>query len=337
VPVPWLIDTDPGIDDALALLLALASPEVSVEAITAVAGHVPVDVATANVHRILAVGAPATRPRFARGAAAPLRGPLVTATAFHGDDGLGGISRLRHPGGQLLYPEPPPEDAGGERTSGTADGADLILEMAERFAGDLVIVALGPLTNLAVALERDRRRLSRIARVVVMGGAIAVPGNVTPSAEFNFHVDPEAAAAVFRSGLPLELVPLDATRQVILRRADLAKALARGHPPVGRFIADFTDHLFRVEEERGEVGFALHDPLAVGVALDPSLVELTPLHVDVEDEGRVTRGASVADRRPIPPPERAQPTCRVALTVHAERFLDLFVSRVSAGHPAPAR
>jgi inosine-uridine nucleoside N-ribohydrolase len=338
VPAPWLIDTDPGIDDALALLMALASPEVSVEAITSVAGNVPVDVATANVHRILAVAGPATSPRVARGAAAPLRGPLVTAMEVHGDDGLGGASGIRDSRGQLRYP--PPAAADPRRAPGAAgatDGPDLILEMADRFAGELVVVALGPLTNLAVALERDRRRLSRVARVVVMGGAIAVPGNVTPSAEFNFHVDPEAAAAVFRSGLPLELVPLDATRQATLRRAALAAALGRGRPAVARFIDDFTNHLFAFGDQRGEEGFALHDPLAVGVALDPSLVELEPLHVDVEDEGRVTRGAAIADRRSLPSREKAPPNCRVALTVHAARFLDLFLARVGSGQPAGDR
>lgn len=335
MPVPWLIDTDPGIDDALALLMALASPEVSVEAITSVAGNVPVAVATANVHRILAVAAPAAPPRVARGAAAPLRGPLVTALEVHGDDGLGGASGIRDSSGQLRYPPAATADAPG--AAGAPDGPDLILEMADRFAGELVVVALGPLTNLAVALERDRRRLSRVARVVVMGGAIAVPGNVTPSAEFNFHVDPEAAAAVFRSGLPLELVPLDATRQATLRRASLAAALGRGRPAVARFIDDFTNHLFAFGDQRGEEGFALHDPLAIGVALDPSLVELEPLHVDVEDEGRVTRGASVADRRSIPPRERTPPNCRVAMTVHAARFLDLFLARVGSGQPVGDR
>ena len=336
MPVPWLIDTDPGIDDALAILLALASPEVSVEAVTSVAGNVPVDFTTANVHRILSVGAPGTRLRVARGAAAPLRGPLVTASEFHGDDGLGGISGLRGPSGELLYPGPetPPT---GTSAPGDDDGPDLLLEMADRFPGELVVVMLGPLTNLAVALERDRRRLSRVARVVIMGGAIAAPGNVTPSAEFNFHVDPEAAAAVFRSGLPLELVPLDATEQATLRRADLAAVLARGPAPIARFIDDFTNHLFTFGDQRGEEGFALHDPLAVGVALDPSLVELEPFHVDVEDEGRVTRGASVADRRRFPSGEKAPPNCRVAMTVHTDRFLELFLARVCSGQPVSPR
>jgi inosine-uridine nucleoside N-ribohydrolase len=331
VPVPWLIDTDPGIDDALALLLAFASPEVSLEAITSVSGNVPVDLTTANVHRILAVGAPGARTRVARGAAAPLRGPLVTADEVHGDDGLGGISLLREADGRPRYPAPPPVAVAA------IDGPDLIIEMAGRFAGELVIVALGPLTNLAVALERDPRHLSGVARVVVMGGAIAVPGNVTPSAEFNFHVDPEAAAVVFRSGLPLEIVPLDATEQVRLRRGDLAAALARGRSSIARFIDDFTGHLFAFGDRRGHEGFALHDPLAVGVALDPSLVELEPYHVDVEDEGRVTRGASVADRRRLPPEDKARPNCQVAMTVRAERFVELFLARVCAGSPAAGR
>jgi len=332
VTVPWLIDTDPGIDDALALLLAFASPEVSVEAITSVAGNVPIDFTTANVHCILAVGAPARRPRIARGAAAPLRGPLVTAPEFHGDDGLGGISRLRDAAGRPRYPEPPPSDSPEE-----PDGPGLILEMAERFAGELVVVALGPLTNLAVALERDRRPLACVRRVVIMGGAVAAAGNVTPAAEFNFHVDPKAAAAVFRSGLPLELVPLDATLQVMLRRADLAATLARGRAPIARFIDDFTNHLFTFGEHRsGEEAFALHDPLAVGVALDPSLVGFETLHVDVEDAGRVTRGASVADRRPMPAAEKLPPNCRVAMKVDAVRFLELFLARVCAGPAAPA-
>jgi inosine-uridine nucleoside N-ribohydrolase len=331
VTVPWLIDTDPGIDDALALLLAFASPEVSVEAITSVAGNVPIDFTTANVHRILAVGAPARRPRVARGAAAPLREPLVTAPEFHGDDGLGGISRLMDGSGRPRYPEPPPS-----RRPEDLDGPGLILEMAERFAGELVVIALGPLTNLAVALERDHRRLAQVRRVVIMGGAIAAAGNVTPAAEFNFHVDPAAAAAVFRSGLPLELVPLDATLQVMLRRGDLAATLARGRAPIARFIDDFTNHLFTFGEHRsGEEAFALHDPLAVGVALDPSLVGFEALHVDVEDEGRVTRGASVADRRPMPADERLPPNCRVAMKVDVERFLELFLARICTA-PAPA-
>jgi inosine-uridine nucleoside N-ribohydrolase len=316
---PILIDTDPGIDDALAILLALGSPEVSVEAITTVAGNVEVDLATANAFRILDVARPVRRPRVARGAAAPLAGPLLTAAHVHGEDGLGNLGDLREPDGRPRYPEP-------SHALEMLDGADLILETADRFAGRLVVVALGPLTNVALALRRDRGRLARAARIVVMGGAVAVPGNVTAAAEFNMHVDPEAAAEVFASGLPIELVPLDVTRRVVLTRADLSKALGRHGGKTARFIEDFTAHGFDFETRRGDGAMALHDPLAVGVAVDPSLVTFEPLHVAVECVGRLTRGMTVADRRPHR--DRPAPTCRAALDVDAPRFLRLFLERV---------
>jgi len=316
---PVLIDTDPGIDDALAILLALGSPEISVEAITTVAGNVEVDLGTANAFRVLDVARPHHRPRVARGAAGPLVGPLITAAHFHGDDGLGNLGRLREADGRPRYPEP-------LHTLQMLDGADLILETADRFAGRLVVVALGPLTNVALALQRDRGRLAQAARIVVMGGAVAVPGNVTPAAEFNIHVDPEAASAVFASGLPVELVPLDVTRRVVLTAADLRAALARHGGPTARFIQDFTAHGFEFETQQGDGSMALHDPLAVGVALDQSLVTLEPLHLVVECEGRLTRGMTVADRRPRR--TGPAPTCRAALEVDAPRFLRLFLERV---------
>jgi purine nucleosidase/pyrimidine-specific ribonucleoside hydrolase len=139
-------------------------------------------------------------------------------------------------------------------------------------------------------------------------------------------VDPEAAAEVFASGLPIELVPLDATRRVVLRQADLRAALGHLGGRTARFIEDFTAHGFDFEMERGDGAMALHDPLAVGVAVDPSLVTLEPLHVAVECEGRLTRGMTVADRRPHR--DRLAPTCRAALDVDAPRFLRLFLERV---------
>jgi len=316
---PILIDTDPGIDDALAILLAFGSPEVSVEAITTVAGNVEVDLATANAFRILEVARPERRPRVARGAAAPVAGPLLTAAHVHGEDGLGNLGGLREPDGRPRYPKQ-------SYAVEMLDGADLILETADRFAGRLVIVALGPLTNVALALRRNRGHLARAARIVVMGGAVAVPGNVTAAAEFNMHVDPEAAAEVFASGLPIELVPLDVTRRVVLTKSDLAAALERRGGATARFVEDFTAHGFDFETRRGDGGMALHDPLAVGVAVDPSLVSLEPLHVAVECEGRLTRGMTVADRRPHRP--GPAPTCRAALDVDAPRFLRLFLERV---------
>jgi purine nucleosidase/pyrimidine-specific ribonucleoside hydrolase len=315
-----LIDTDPGIDDALALVLALTSPDASIEGVSTVAGNVLVDQATINALRILAVADSTTPIRVARGAEAPLTRPLVTAAHVHGDDGLGNLDGFMEPDGRPRYPKP-------DHAIEMRDGPDLILELANQFRDELVVVALGPLTNLALALERDRRAVSRVGRIVVMGGAVAVPGNVTPGAEFNFYVDPEAAAAVFEAGLPIDLVPLDVTEQVVLAQAELARRLAACPSRLGRFVADFSLHGFAVGRvESG--GIILHDPLAMGVALDPTLVGFEHLHVEVECEGRATRGLSLADRREIPTHRKRRPNCRVATTVDARRFLDLFLDRL---------
>jgi inosine-uridine nucleoside N-ribohydrolase len=316
-----LIDTDPGIDDALALLLAFCSPEITVEAITTVAGNVGIEQVTRNLLRILEVIRPAQRPTIGRGAAAPLERPLVTAGDVHGDDGLGNLERVVDPDGRHRYPPlPPPLEM--------REAADVILETADRLREELVLVALGPLTNLATALRKEPRGLSRVARIVVMGGAIASPGNVTPAAEFNFYVDPEAAAVLFEAGLPIELVPLDATRQAVLLQREFEQRLDGSASPVARFVADFTRHGFAFGAERGDAGITLHDPLALALALDPSLAKLEPLHVEVEWEGRVTRGMSVADRRPMTPDRKRRPNCRVALSVDAPRFLRLFLDRL---------
>ena len=231
-------------------------------------------------------------PRTARGAAAPLKRALVTAGHVHGDDGLGNLDRFVEADGRARYPAVP-------HNLETCDGADLILEMADRFGKDLVVVALGPLTNLAKAAERDPKRLRKVARVVVMGGAVAVPGNVTPGAEFNFYVDPEGAAAVFEAGLPLELVPLDVTRQVVLRQKELAARLHRCHSRVARFMADFTLHGFAFGAQRRRQRYRAPRSTRHRGRARPSLVGFEPLHVEVECEGRITRGMSIADRRPL--------------------------------------
>jgi len=318
---PVLIDTDPGIDDALAMLLAFGSPEVSVEAITTVPGNVQVGLATENVFRILDIVRPARRPRVAQGAAAPLRQPLVTAPHVHGADGLGNLERFVEPGGKARYPKPP-------HNLQTLDAADLILQTVKEFPDRLVLVALGPLTNLALALQRDPEALRRCSRIVIMGGAVATSGNVTPVAEFNMYVDPDAAAAVFEAGLPIDLVPLDVTRQVILTRGGLHEALARRRSTRARFVEDFTLFGFEFGESRDEGGIFLHDPLAMGVAIEPGLVGFEPLHVAVEWEGRLTRGMTVADRRDIQPYRKEPTTCRAALSVDAPRFLHFFLERL---------
>ena len=317
-----LIDTDPGIDDALAILLALASPEVRIETVTVVAGNVPVDLAAANARRILAVAAPTPMPPVIRGAEAPLKRSLVTAGHVHGQDGLGNLDRFVDRGGRLRYPEPPP-------TVETRSAAEAILETVDRWGPALTVVALGPLTNLAAAAALDARRLARAGRVVVMGGAVTVAGNVTPAAEFNFFVDPEAAAQVLEAGLAVELIPLDVTRRVVLAQAVLTERLRRcPDDRIARFILDFTLHGFAFGASQEGGGIVLHDPLAMAVALDPSLVTFEPMSVEVECEGKLTRGLSLADRRAIPSHRKRVPSCRVAMDVDADAVLRLFLERL---------
>jgi purine nucleosidase/pyrimidine-specific ribonucleoside hydrolase len=317
-----LIDTDPGIDDALAILLALASPEAHIEAVTVVAGNVPVDLATANARRILAVAAPSPMPPVIRGAEAPLKRTLITAGHVHGQDGLGNLDRFVEPDGRLRYPEPPP-------VLETRSAAEAILETVDRWGPELTVVALGPLTNLAAAAALAARRLARAGRVVVMGGAVAVSGNVTPAAEFNFFVDPEAAAQVLEAGLAVELIPLDVTRRVVLAQAVLTERLRRcPDDRIARFILDFTLHGFAFGASQEGGGIVLHDPLAMAVALDPSLVTFEPMSVEVECEGKLTRGLSLADRRALPSHRKRVPSCRVAMDVDADAVLRLFLERL---------
>jgi purine nucleosidase/pyrimidine-specific ribonucleoside hydrolase len=293
-----LIDTDPGLDDALALLYAWASADLRLAAITTVAGNVPVTDATRNLLRLVALCG-IEPPPIAEGAAAPLARPLVTATGYHGDDGLGDLPDWPTPPGVLA-----PQGAPG-----------LIVETARRAMEPLTLIALGPLTNLALALEREAGALRRVARVVVMGGAVDVPGNVTPTAEFNIHVDPEAAARVLAAELPLDLVPLDATRQAVVARADLERALQRRPSRLADRIAAFTRRGFTADPTRGASTMVLHDPLAVAAALDPTLVGW--------EETRLEVGADGATRRAAGPVN-----CRFARTVDAPRFLAAFLDRV---------
>jgi inosine-uridine nucleoside N-ribohydrolase len=317
-----LIDTDPGIDDALAILLALASPEAHIEAVTVVAGNVAVDLAAANARRILAVAGPTPMPPVIRGAETPLKRALVTAGHVHGQDGLGNLDRFVEPDGRLRYPEPP-------STPETRSAAEAILETVDRWGPELTVVALGPLTNLAAAAALDVRRLARAGRVVVMGGAITVPGNVTAAAEFNFFVDPEAAAQVLEAGLPVELIPLDVTRKVVLAQSVLTERLRRcADDPIARFILDFTLHGFAFGAAQEGGGIVLHDPLAMAVALDPSLVTFQAMSVEVECEGKLTRGLSLADRRALPAHRKRVPGCRVAMDVDSEAVLRLFLERL---------
>jgi len=335
-PRPVVIDTDPGIDDALAIVLALRSPELRVELMTIVAGNTGLRSATDNARRLLALLDPDEPPRLVRGAAKPIRGRLHTAPDVHGDDGLAGLSRVCDRRGRPLFPAsrgPVPSRAGA---------ADAIVAKAREHGDALTVVALGPLTNIARALEADRRAMRRVGRLIVMGGAIEAPGNVTAAAEFNFHVDPVAADRVLTSGMRITLVGLDVTRQVRLRWPVVRDALRGDRSAFARALRHFTRAW-----SSSRIGMPMHDPLATALAIDPGLARTRPLPVRVETSGVHTRGMSVADRRPHRKARRGAgkdgaggktPLVDVAFEVDARRVLDLVAERVlGAGQPIEGR
>ena len=317
-----IIDTDPGIDDALAILLALRSSELQISAITTVSGNVPVEIATRNLLRIIRLAPSAPRIPVAQGARHPLQKQPVYATGFHGDDGLGGLDSLRDDSGNPRYPL-------ASMSLSSRNAADEILFQLATTPQPLTIIALGPLTNIAAAIQKDKETMAQAQRIVLMGGAIGVPGNITPVSEFNIYVDPIAAGIVFNAGIPLTVVGLDVTHQVKLAAGDIAAATDARKTTVGCFLVDCTKDLLASPSNRHkEQGLFLHDPLAVGVVLDPSFVATEPMSVDIETRGDLTEGMTVADRRLIHPSLKKSPNADICLKVDAPRFIDFFLTRL---------
>ena len=284
-------------------MLAMRSPEVEVELITTVAGNVPVKVGTRNAKRLVALVKPENQPVIAEGAAAPLVRRLTTATHMHGRDGLGGnAGKYSIPRAMPVYTE----------------GHQHLIEFSRRHGKRGVIVALGPLTNLARAIQDAPKVMATLGRLVIMGGAIRVPGNVSAVAEFNIYVDPEAADLVFTSGLDMLLIPLDVTRKVLLSVSRVA-ALGRAKLPAA--VKRFT-----LAGAKRYGGLHMHDPLAVAAAIDPSLVGTERLMVQVETEGSRTRGMTVVDLRA--PASVSGHGIAVATSVSATRMLSLLEQRV---------
>jgi inosine-uridine nucleoside N-ribohydrolase len=322
MPRHVIIDTDPGVDDALALILALQSPELCVDAITTVSGNVHVELATQNTLTVLGLFPPERRPPVARGSDRPLVRALDTAAPMHGDDGMGGVSRLHTATGQPRYPAVSAAQV-------SRDAVACLLDLIRRSPGELTLVALGPLTNLALAWRRDAYALRQLAEIVIMGGAVTVPGNVTPLAEFNIYVDPEAAQVVFASGVSITLIGLDVTERVRLTGEMIDQYIRPAGSPLSQFVMDCTAHTieFSTRVERPP-GMAMHDPLAVGALIDPTIVHTAPLSVQVETKGELTTGMLVADRRPLHPDLKAPANVHVALEVDAARFLEMFLHRL---------
>jgi inosine-uridine nucleoside N-ribohydrolase len=317
-----IIDTDPGVDDALAIVLALRSPELKVEAITTVNGNVSLEQATKNASLLLDLVDLEPRPILARGAAQPLKKRPLRAHSVHGSDGLGDLDRFKNPDGSRRYPEP-------ELSPHLPDATEVILDLLKRYPDELSLIGLGPLTNLANTLAADQKSMERLREVIIMGGAIRVPGNITPAAEFNIFVDPDAAGRVFASGLPMKLVPLDVTEEVLLESGEIEELVRKMEPHLGTFLSDCTSKAVgTMERVKGIAGIYLHDPLAVGVAIDHSIVNTTPLHVDIETRRGMAQGMTLADLRAIRDDLKQPPNMHVALEVAAERFLSFFKERL---------
>lgn len=320
-----IIDTDPGVDDALALILALRSPEVRVEAVTTVGGNVDLEQTTRNGLRVLQLLNPNPSPILARGGSPAARRGVLRAKSVHGKDGLGELHRFLNSDGSPAYPEVQiPRDL--------PCATEVIIDLLDTYPEELLMVTLGPLTNLAGLLEAAPEKAKKLKGVIAMGGAVSGPGNVTPVAEFNIYADPQAAQRVFSSGLALILVGLDVTRKVRLAREELARLPQEARDPVVRFLKDATQKALDFMEHReGISSICLHDPLAVGAAVRPELVETVSLHVEVETRGRITYGMTVADRRPINTRFKRPPNVQAAMHVDTAGFMSFFKERLCPG------
>lgn len=274
-----IIDTDPGQDDAVAILLALASPEdVDVLGITAVAGNVPLPLTQKNARIVCELaGKPETRV-FA-GCDAPIARKLVTAEHVHGKTGLDGP--------QMDDPKMALQDQ---------HAVDFIIEtLRTEDAGTVTLCPLGPLTNIATAFERAPDIVDRVAEIVLMGGAYFEVGNITPAAEFNIYVDPEAAKLVFDSGVKITVMPLDVTHKALTTRArvDAFRAL---NSKVGEMVAAWTDFFERFDMEKyGSEGAPLHDPCVIAYLIRPDLFSGRHINVEIETQSELTLGMTVAD------------------------------------------
>ena len=302
--VPIVIDCDPGHDDAMAIMLALASPEVELRGITTVAGNQTLDKTTRNALKVLELVGRTDVP-VAAGADRPLRRTLRTAANVHGESGLDGPD--------LPEPTVTPVDA---------QASDLLAELIEP---GVVLVPTGPLTNVAQLLERHPDVTQRLERIVWMGGAIA-EGNVTPAAEFNAYVDPEAAQIVFASGVPVTMIGLDVTHKALFT-GDHAERL-RSAGAVGRAVAELADFFLRFHRQRYRFdGAPIHDAMAVAHVIDPTLVETVNCNVAIETASEYCDGRTVVDRWLVTDRPR---NAHVGIDVDAGRFLELLVERIAS-------
>ena len=316
-----IIDTDPGTDDALAIYLALNSPELQVEAFTVVPGNITAEQGLDNALKLLSVAGRCDIP-IAAGAKQPLLQKVYTAGYWHGKNGIADIE----------LPE-------SKCKVDPRFAPDLIIELIHKHPHEITLIPVGPLTNIALAISKDPSIVALAKNIVIMGGSIS-GGNVTGVAEANIFGDPEAAEIVFNAGWTVTMVGSDVGEQTLMRRKELTE-LQAGHGPVNDVVTKIARFYIERSEKNGWDGAAMYDPLAVAVAFDPSLVTLKPMHIDVETRGQYTRGETVPNRNleneknvlhgdhfEIEGYEKLPVNAKVAVASDAPRFLALFVSRV---------
>jgi inosine-uridine nucleoside N-ribohydrolase len=321
-PRKVIIDTDPGTDDAMAILLALNSPELDVKALTVVPGNVTARQGLENALRIVSLANRCDVP-VAAGAQHPLAQKLVTAEFWHGRNGLANI-------------ELPASGCHADPTF----APDLIIQLVHKYPHQITLVPIGPETNIALAVSKDPGIVPLVKDVVVMGGSIT-GGNVDAAAEANIYGDPEAASIVFNAGWPITMVGLGVGNRTLVK-PDLIAQLAQTRGPENDFVVGLLKFLEGLSERFGDKGVPMYDPLAVGAAIDPSLIKTQAMRVDVELRGQFTRGETVANRRNaieqnvphgdhlwIQGLEFVHPNVHVAVDVNAEGFLKLFQQRIA--------
>jgi inosine-uridine nucleoside N-ribohydrolase len=321
-PQRVIIDTDPGIDDAMAILLALNSPELKVEALTVVPGNVEAAQGLENALKLVSLAGRCDLP-VAGGAQHPLNQKLITAQFWHGRNGLAGV--------ELPAPKCKPD---------ARFGPDLIIEMVHKYPHQITLIPVGPLTNIALAVSKDPGIASLVKDIVIMGGSIT-GGNVNGAAEANIYNDPEAAQIVFNAGWVVTMIGSDVGERTLITRKYVTQ-LQANHGPESDFVAKLADFYLTRSEKSGYQGAAMYDPLAVAVVVDPTLVTLQNMHVDVETKGEFTRGETVANRHgsdennvlhgdhyEIEGVVKLRPNARVCLASDSDRFLRLFVGRIT--------
>ena len=306
-PKRIILDTDPGIDDALAILLAIASPELILDSIITAHGNCAVEQTTINALSILELVSASQIP-VARGFDLPLVQPSLLALETHGNSGLG----------YAKLPSPQSRPVGQH-------GSDFLIERIMSNPGEVTLVAIAPLTNVAVAIRKEPRIIQALKEIIIMGGAVRHQGNSTPMAEFNVHVDPHASHMVYHSGIPITLVPLDVTYQCILTPADV-KRLNKINSPITKFIDDSTRFYMEFHDEYQHIdGCAINDPLALALAFAPELCTYEEHYVDVDISGGVSMGNTFADfykhyKKPA--------NMKIALGVKVRDFIELFLERM---------